>query len=138
MSNVHFSSKKHDWATPQDLFNKLHKEFLFTIDAAATVANAKCARFFTENEDALKQNWGGERVFCNPPYGRMIGHWVKKMAEGGADVTVGLLPARTDTKWFHDFIYKKAEVRFIKGRLRFGGQIHSAPFPSMIVIWHNQ
>lgn len=134
--NVHFSSKTPEWSTPQDVFDKLNTEFSFTLDPAATKNNAKCARFYTEKEDGLAQDWKGERVFCNPPYGRVIGRWVEKMATGGADVSVGLLPARTDTRWFHEHILGKAEIRFIKGRLKFGGCENSAPFPSMIVIWN--
>lgn len=135
MSNVHFSSKTDDWATPQDLFDKLDKEFHFTLDPCATKENAKCPKFYTREQDGLAQRWDMERVFCNPPYGRVIGDWVKKMAERNALVCVALLPARTDTRWFHDYILCKAEIRFIKGRLKFGGCKNSAPFPSMIVIW---
>lgn len=137
MSNVHFSSKTDAWATPQDFFDKLNREFRFNLDPCATTENAKCKKFYTEKEDGLSKSWKGKRVFCNPPYGRQIGKWVEKCATGGADVTVALLPARTDTKWFHQFIYKKAEVRFIKGRLKFGDSKNSAPFPSMIVIFTN-
>ena len=132
---VHFSSNTDLWATPQDTFDKLNDEFKFTLDPAENAENAKCKKFFTIEDDGLAQDWSGERVFCNPPYGRVIGAWVEKMARGGADITVGLLPARTDTRWFHDFILGKAEIRFIRGRLKFGGSKNSAPFPSMIVIW---
>lgn len=81
---------------------------------------------------------GGHNVFCNPPYGREIGKWVEKAYQTNkesGDLVVMLLPARTDTKWFHDFIYKKAEIRFVKGRLKFGGSKSGAPFPSMVVIY---
>lgn len=134
-TNVHFSSASDDWATPQDFFDKLHEEFNFTLDPCADAENAKCSKFYTKEQDGLTPSWEGERVFCNPPYGRVIGNWVRKCAEGGATVTVALLPARTDTRWFHDYIYNKAEVRFLKGRLKFGGHKNSAPFPSMVVIW---
>lgn len=134
--NIHFSSKAHDWSTPQDLFDVLNREFLFTLDAAASPENTKCPKFYSLEQDGLAQNWEGERVFCNPPYGYGIKDWIAKLATGGADVAVGLVPARTDTRWFHDHIYHKAEVRFLKGRLKFGGQTNSAPFPSMVVIWH--
>jgi site-specific DNA-methyltransferase (adenine-specific) len=130
-----YSSKTPEWATPQDVFDKLNAEFGFTLDPSATRENAKCPKFYTREDDGLAQNWKGERVFCNPPYGREIGPWVKKMATGGASITVGLLPARTDTRWFHDHIYGKAEIRFVRGRLKFGGSKNSAPFPSMIVVW---
>ena len=133
--NVHFSSKTPEWATPQDVFDKLNIEFRFTLDPAATKKNAKCKRFYTTKENGLKQPWKDERVFVNPPYGRVIGAWVEKMATGGASVCVGLLPARTDTRWFHDYILGKAEIRFLRGRLKFGESKSSAPFPSMICVW---
>ena len=84
------------------------------------------------------KNGGGWRVFCNPPYGRVIGEWVKKAYQESKQpntLVVMLLPARTDTRWFHDYIYGKAEIRFVKGRLKFGGCDNPAPFPSMIVIF---
>lgn len=86
MNSVHFSSKTDMWATPQDFFDTLNKEFSFTLDPCASKENAKCEKFFTEEQDGIKQNWDGERVFCNPPYGRKIGEWVKKSSEvkGGA------------------------------------------------------
>src|SRR3990172_2084765 len=133
--NVHFSSKTPEWATPQDVFDKLNIEFRFPLDPAATKKNAKCKRFYTTKENGLKQPWKDERVFVNPPYGRVIGAWVEKMATGGASVCVGLLPARTDTRWFHDYILGKAEIRFLRGRLKFGESKSSAPFPSMICVW---
>lgn len=133
-----FSSKTDNWATPQWLFDKLNKVYQFTLDPCASTENAKCSTFFTKEEDGLKQNWAGYRVFCNPPYGREIGKWVEKCAQEAKKdntICVMLIPARTDTKWFHDFIYNKAEVRFLKGRLKFGGGNNSAPFPSMVVIF---
>lgn len=133
MNKILFSSKKEDWETPQDLFNKLNEEFNFTIDVASDENNFKCKRHYTEKENGLIQNWDKEVVWCNPPYGRKIGEWVKKASESNAKVVM-LLPARTDTIWFHKYIYKKAEIRFIKGRLKFGNSKNSAPFPSMIVI----
>lgn len=133
--SVHFSSLTPEWATPQDFFDTLHKEFGFNLDPCATKENAKCPDFYTKSEDGLSKDWYNKRVFCNPPYGRVIGDWVRKCATGGAEITVALLPSRTDTRWFHEFIYGKAEIRFIKGRLKFGGHKNSAPFPSMIVIW---
>lgn len=134
MNKVLFSSNKEDWETPQDLFNELNKEFNFTVDVACSEENYKCNRYYTEKENGLKQNWDNEIVWCNPPYGRKIGDWVKKASESKATVVM-LLPARTDTKWFHEYIYNKAKIRFIKGRLKFGGSVNSAPFPSMIVIF---
>ena len=127
-------SRGSDWATPQDLFDELDKEFHFTLDVCASDWNAKCKKYFTEKDDGLKQDWTGV-CWMNPPYGREIGKWIKKASEIQGGVVVALLPARTDTKWFHDYIYKKAEIRFIKGRVKFGGK-GPAPFPSMIVIFN--
>lgn len=130
-----FSSATDEWSTPQDVFDKLNGEFSFTLDPCANDTNHKCKKYFTKTENGLLQNWDDEIVFCNPPYGREIGKWVKKAAESKATVVM-LLPARTDTKWFHDYIYEKAEIRFIKGRLKFGEAQNSAPFPSMVVIFY--
>lgn len=132
-----FSSERMDWETPQDFFIELDNEFHFTLDPCATEQNAKCAKFYTENDDGLAKSWGGETVFCNPPYGSQIGKWVKKCATEENCTCVMLIPARTDTRWFHEYIYQKAEIRFIKGRLKFGNQPHSAPFPSMVVVFRN-
>ena len=134
MDKILFSSNKEDWETPQNLFNQLNKEFNFTVDVASSEENHKCNRYYTEKENGLLQDWNNETVWCNPPYGRKIGDWVKKASESKATVVM-LLPARTDTKWFHEYIYNKAEIRFIKGRLKFGNSVNSAPFPSMIVIF---
>ncbi len=127
------SSNTDLWETPQWFFNELNNEFLFTLDCCATQENHKCDNYYSPETDGLKQEWIG-RIWMNPPYGREIGKWVKKAFESKA-LVVGLLPSRTDTKWFHDYIYGKAEIRFLKGRLRFGGSKNSAPFPSMVVIW---
>ena len=138
MNAVLFSSASEEWATPQEVYNKLNEEFRFTLDPCSTKENAKCVTFFTKEIDGLKQNWGGYSVFCNPPYGRVLYEWVKKSYEESRKPNtkvVMLIPSRTDTRWFHEFIYGKAEIRFIKGRLRFGGSKNSAPFPSMIVIF---
>lgn len=135
-SDVMFSSKTDLWATPQELFDELDKEFHFELDVCATPENAKCRKFYTKEQDGLAQPWKG-RVWCNPPYGREIGQWVRRAffaAVAGATVVM-LLPARTDTRWFHEYIYGKAEVRFIRGRLKFGDARNSAPFPSMVVIF---
>ena len=134
-----FSSKTDDWATPQELFDALNEEFCFTLDPCASSSNEKCDKFYTKQDNGLSKDWAGERVFCNPPYGREISKWVEKCsieANNPNTIVVALLPARTDTQYFHRFIYGKAkEVRFIKGRLKFGGHSNSAPFPSMIVIF---
>lgn len=132
-----FSSKKDDWTTPKDLFNKLNDEFDFTVDLCASHDNALCWRYYTKENSGLDADLTGERVFCNPPYGRKeTALWIKKCATCGADVAVMLIPARTDTAAFHDYIYGKAEIRFLRGRLKFGGSTNNAaPFPSMIVIF---
>ena len=135
-SAVFYSSKTDMWATPQDFFDALDAEFHFTLDACAVKENAKCEAYYTPEQDGLDQPWTG-RVWCNPQYGRNVGQWVKKAhdtASGGGFVVM-LLPARTDTRWFHDYIYGKTEVRFIKGRLKFGSCQNAAPFPSMVVIF---
>lgn len=134
--NVHYSSKTVEWSTPQPLFDRLNAEFAFTLDAAATKENAKCARFYTKAENGLFQPWDDECVFVNPPYGHTVGKWVEKMATGNARVCVGLLAARTDTQWFHNYVVHCTEVRFLKGRLKFGGSFYPAPFPLMICVWH--
>jgi len=133
-----YTSNTDEWSTPQDVFDKLDREFGFTLDAAASKDNAKCKRYFDKEADGLKQSWAGETVWCNPPYGRQIGAWMKKaLAESrNPDTTVVMLVhARTDTNWFHSFVYHRAEIRFLRGRLRFGGAKNNAPFPSMIVIY---
>lgn len=137
-TQVMFSSASDDWATPDAFFKKLDDEFAFDIDVCASEKNAKCKKYFTILDDGLSQEWAGT-CWMNPPYGKVIGEWIKKAynsAKNGA-VIVGLLPARTDTKWFHEYIYGKAEIRFVRGRLKFGGCKNSAPFPSMVVIWGN-
>lgn len=134
-----FSTGKDDWETPQDLFDDLDAEFHFTLDVCADQHNAKHPHFYTEQENGLAQDWRGETVWCNPPYSSgKQNYWVRKCYEEGQkpDTTVVLLiPARTDTARFHDYIWGKAELRFIRGRLKFVGAENSAPFPSMIVIY---
>lgn len=134
-----FSSKEEIWATPQEFYNHLNSEFNFDLDPCALPDNAKCNKYFTPDIDGLKQDWRGHTVFCNPPYGRKISNWVKKCFEESIKentTVVMLIPARTDTVYFHEYIYHKAkEIRFIKGRLKFGNSKNSAPFPSMVVIF---
>jgi phage N-6-adenine-methyltransferase len=133
---VHFSSKTCLWETPQDFFDELDREFGFTLDVCALPENAKCRRYFSPERDGLKQDWTGV-CWMNPPYGREIGEWVAKAfesARNGATV-VCLLPARTDTAWWHTYVMEATEVRFVRGRLRFGGAENSAPFPSAVVVF---
>ena len=128
-----FTSNTDLWATPQDFYDRLDQEFRFDLDVCALPENAKCARYFSPDDDGLKQEWNGT-VWCNPPYGRQIGKWVEKAYKSGCTVVM-LLPARTDTGWFHDYIYGKAEIRFVRGRLKFGESKNGAPFPSIVVIY---
>ena len=118
--NVHYMSNSNEWETPQDLFDKLDKEFHFTLDPCATKENAKCKKYFTKEKDGIRQIWKDERVFMNPPYGREIGEWMKKAYEESTRgcVVVCLVPARTDTNWWWDYAMK-GEIRFIRGRVRF-------------------
>jgi len=133
-----YSCRTDDWPTPQAFFDQLNREFKFTLDPCASVENAKCRWFFTREDDGLKQNWRSHRVFCNPPYGKTMRDWARKCYEasqGGALVAL-LAHARTDTRWFHDWVYGKAdEIRFVRGRLKFGDGSQSAPFPSLIAIF---
>ena len=136
MKSVHFSSETDQWATPDDLFQKLDSIFGFTTDVCAGHDNAKCRTYYTESDDGLKQDWRGV-CWMNPPYGRQIGAWVKKAYESSVEnraTVVCLLPARVDTRWWHDYC-TKGEMFFLKGRLKFGDAVNSAPFPSAIVVF---
>lgn len=124
-TDVMFSSKTDMWETPQAFFEELNKEFHFTLDAAASDHNAKCYHYYTKEDDGLTKPWVGT-VWCNPPYGREIGKWVAhaySQSMLSKSTIVMLLPARTDTRWFHEYIYgrQNVEIRFIRGRLKFGG-----------------
>ena len=135
-----FSSKTDLWSTPQDLFDKYNEKYHFETDVCALPENAKCEKFFTPEMDGLRQEWSGV-CWCNPPYGRQIGKWVEKCYNEHIKhniTVVMLIPARTDTTYFHEYIYTHAEIRFIKGRIKFiqnGKEGDAAPFPSMIVIY---
>lgn len=128
-------SQKHDWETPQPFFDALDAEFGFTLDVCATHETAKCERYFTPIEDGLSQPWSGI-CWCNPPYGREIALWVRKAYEESQRgcTVVCLLPARTDTGWWHDHVMR-GEIRFIRGRLRFSGSKINAPFPNAVVVF---
>lgn len=133
---VHFSSAADDWATQQKDFDLLNAEFSFDLDVCAVASNAKCERFFSPEDDGLAQPWSGV-CWMNPPYGRTIGRWVEKAfteSRRGA-LVVCLLPARTDTQWFHDYVMRAAEIRLVRGRLKFGTAENSAPFPSAVVVF---
>jgi len=138
--NVLFSSSSTECETPQDFFRGLDRIYYFNLDAAATPENTKCEHFFTKEDDALKQRWSGYgSVWCNPPYGREIGAFVEKAYQEGraGTLVVMLLPARTDTKWWHDYVMKAREIYFVKGRLKFSGSANSAPFPSAVAVFYN-
>lgn len=130
------SSATCEWATPRALFDELNEEFGFDLDVCSTHENAKCKRHYTKEEDGLAQEWEGT-VWCNPPYGRGIGAWMQKCATANSKgVTVALVPARTDTRWFQDWVFPYAtELRFLRGRLKFNDGKNGAPFPSVIVIY---
>ena len=148
LKKVLFASGSSEWATPQEVFDDLHREFQFTLDASASAENAKVARFYTADDDALTQSWDG-RVWCNPPYGRVVKKFLEKAVKevstnDRCEVIVFLLPARTCTKWFHNYVWDErghhprtnVSVRFLRGRLKFGEASASAPFPSMVVVMH--
>lgn len=135
--DVMYSSKSDEWTTPQEFYDELNKEFNFTLDPCATDSNHKCENYYTKESNGLLQNWGGNRVFCNPPYSK-IADWVAKAfyeTRNDNTVVVLLIPSRTDTRYFHNYIKDRAEIRFVKGRLKFGSGKNSAPFPSMVVIF---
>ena len=133
---VLFSKKSDEWETPQKLFDDLNDNYNFTLDVCATAENAKCKKFFTVEDNGLEQSWKGHRCWCNPPYSKIY-HWALKAVEQHRIHEVGtlmLLPARTDTLWFHAFLYHNpyVDLLFLKGRLKFSGAKNSAPFPSML------
>ena len=136
INSVLYSSESEVWETPKDLFDKLDAEFHFDIDVCALPSNAKCTTFFTPEQDGLTQKWEGV-CWMNPPYGRKIGAWMRKALEAKTTV-VCLVPARTDTKWWHDYAMKASEIRFVKGRLKFGDSKNSAPFPSAIIVFREK
>lgn len=136
--DVHYSKSSDEWETPQGFYDRLDMEFGFTLDPCATPENAKCERYFTIEDDGLARSWGRERVFMNPPYGRAIGDWMRKAlteSERGATV-VCLVPARTETKWWHETVMKAHELALVRGRLRFGGSKVNAPFPNAVVVFY--
>ena len=138
---VMFSSKTGIWSTPQSFYRRLDMEFNFTLDPCASDSNAKCAKYYTKIDNGLDQDWEGETVFMNPPYGRDIKNWIKKAHEESKKpntTVVCLIPSRTDTKYWHDHVMKAKEIRFVKGRLKFGDAQNAAPFPSAVVVFSNK
>lgn len=140
--DVHFMSRTDEWATPQGFVDSMAERYgAFDLDPCCLPVSAKAPKYFTPADDGLAQNWFGN-VWMNPPYGRTIGQWVRKarteVAEGRAVRVVALLPARTDTKWWHDNVQHHAsQIMFVRGRLKFGNAVNSAPFPSVVVVWEN-
>lgn len=139
---VMFSSKTGEWSTPQDFFDKLNWRFgPFTLDPCASPVNTKCSKFFTEDDDGLTKDWSGHTLFINPPYGRGIDKWIEKgYRESLKNHTkvVMLIPARTDTKYWHKYVMLASELYFVKGRLKFGDSPNSAPFPSAVVVFDGE
>ncbi len=140
-TKIMFSSMNLEWRTPKKLFKRLEKEFGgFDLDPATDKDNPLgTPYYFTKKDNGLRQKWFG-KVFLNPPYGKEIGKWIKKAYEEtkvckNADLVVCLIPSRTDTKWWHDYVMKADEIRFIRSRLKFEGANNSAPFPSAIIIF---
>ncbi len=134
-----YSSEKMDWGTPQKLFDKLNNYFGFTLDPCSSDENKKCEKHYTIIDDGLSKDWSNDVVFMNPPYGRIMKEWIKKAYEEslkGATV-VCLVPSRTDVKWFHNYVYGKADIVFLNKRLEFEGSDNKAPFPSMLVIYNS-
>lgn len=139
-----YATGRTDWETPLEFFKRCDDVFHFTLDVCANGMNYKVDRYFTEKEDGLSQDWAEDICWCNPPYGRdVIDKWVRKASEAakfGATVVM-LLPARTSTRWFHDYIYRRhrVDIEFIRGRMKFVGSTSSAMFGSMLVTfrpWH--
>jgi len=132
-------AKTVEWSTPQAFFNRLDAEFHFSLDTAATLENSKCVQCLTKAEDGLRASWHDVgAVYCNPPYGRVLADWVRKAyteAQGYGHPIVMLIPARTDTKWWHEYVMRADEIRFVKGRLKFGDGAQSATFPSVVVVF---
>jgi site-specific DNA-methyltransferase (adenine-specific) len=125
------------YSTPPEVFRPLHREFNFELDVCANEENHKTPEFFTEAQDGLRQPWAPRRCWMNPPYGRDIIRWVRKAYEESQKgaLVVGLLPASTDTMWWHEWVQDKAELRFVRGRIKFGGMAFTAPHPHAIAVW---
>ena len=135
-----FSSKTAEWETPSAFFGKLNESYGFTLDPCATNMSAKCPHYFTKEDDGLSRDWGGNVVFMNPPYGREIKSWVQKAWEEGCKpetTVVCLIPARTDTRWWHEYCMRAEKIFFVKGRLKCGNSSNSAPFPSAVVVFNS-
>jgi len=136
LSRAFFASANDNWETPQELFDVLDQEFSFTLDVCADSRNFKCDRYYDRRENGLLQDWAGEVCWMNPPYSR-VAAWVEKacLASTKGALVAGLVPARTDTRWWADHVMRAAEIRLIVGRLRFGNAQNNAPFPSAVVVF---
>jgi site-specific DNA-methyltransferase (adenine-specific) len=151
-NDLHFSSMSNEWETPDVFYNKLNDEFNFTLDPCSSINNHKCEKYYTIEDNGLEKNWSNEIVFMNPPYGREIGAWIKKAYEeytNNGVTVVCLIPARTDTIYWHQYIFNVAtEIRFLKGRLKFelngapivsgNGKSSPAPFPSAVIVYKQE
>lgn len=136
-NNGRYNGNGRHWATPPEIFDPLMLEFDFTLDPCATPETAKCAKFYTEAYDGLSKDWSGERVFMNPPYGREVYAWTRKARDSGT-LVVALLPASCDLKWWHEDVVGHANVRYLRGRVRFltGGPYRASGFfASVVVVW---
>jgi|14BtaG_2_1085337.scaffolds.fasta_scaffold106734_2 site-specific DNA-methyltransferase (adenine-specific) len=135
-----FSNKSNEWSTPNEFYEKLDSIFNFTLDPCATDENHKCDKFYTMEDDGLVQDWGGEKVFVNPPYSENT-KWLEKCyneSQKPNTIVVVLIPSRTDTKYWHNYAMKASHIYFVKGRLKFGNQRNSAPFPSAVLIFRQR
>ena len=136
-----FSKESDEYETPKVFFDLLQQKFgVFTLDPCATKENAKCAVFYTKDDNGLLKSWKGHKVFCNPPYSENK-TWIEKcLRESQQDDTevILLIPSRTDTRYWYDYCMKAKEIYFVKGRLKFGNMKNTAPFPSAIIVFNNQ
>lgn len=133
-----FTSRTEEWETPEYVFSALNAKFLFQVDVCATSKNAKCKVYFDKSVNGLQREWSPFRCWMNPPYGKNISKWMKKAFEESqrGALVVCLIPSRTDTKWWHDWVMRASEIQFVTGRISFGNEKQSAPFPSCIVIYY--
>lgn len=140
MHPVVFSSATEEWATPRAFVRAIERRLggPFDLDVCATPENTVCERFYTKGDDGLSKPWNAERVWMNPPYGYGIGKWIRKAwesSERDAGIVVALIPAKTETAWWHDYVMRAVEICLIRGRMRFSGSLVNAPFPSALVMW---
>jgi phage N-6-adenine-methyltransferase len=139
LNSALFTSNSDEWATPQDFYDMLNAQFQFNLDPCATEENHKCKKYFTIEDDGLKQDWSGYTTFVNPPYSD-IARWIKKCHDTIISINcescvVALIPSRTDTKYWHEHVMKAGQIYFVRGRLKFGNAKNYAPFPSAVVVW---